>query len=165
MITLEELKYIVSNEETHELREKRLKKEKELQQKYEEEYQEIIGNLEKRLIDAAFNKERSLIVKFFDYDNDSSNYKPNFLIPLVEEGDTTIFIDKEDGTISESILKKGGSYKFVNSNGRELCMHELVDNTSGNLKRVYDFCKENKLNPNLEFRGHKRRGVYLMIRW
>lgn len=131
------------------------------EQQYEEEYQSIIDDIKLCNAEASLNNQKQLIVKFFNWENDSSNYINNFSDKLfMEVGNSLYLNDKEETEINSN------QHCFCLGNGKRITMKDLVNYISGNLKRVYVYCEKNGFNPQFEFKSYKNNdGVNLIIKW
>jgi len=138
-----------------------LEERKLLEQIYEEEYQNIIESIKQRIAETSLKNGRQLTVKFFNWENDSNNYIRNFSTELNMVIDSSIYLYDED----ESEINSNQHY-FCLENGKRITMKDMVNYISGNLKRVYDYCEMNGINPQFEFKSYKNNdGVNLIIKW
>ncbi|MEI6822038.1 MAG: hypothetical protein WCL51_08875 [Bacteroidota bacterium] len=136
-------------------------KEKQTEQQYEEEYLSIIDDIIKHKAEASLKNVRQFTVKFFNWENDSNNYIRNFSTELNMVIDSSIYLYDED----ESEINSNQHY-FCLENGKRITMKDMVNYISGNLKRVYDYCEQNGLYPQFEFKSYKNNdGVNLIIKW
>lgn len=142
MIDLNQLSKIVERKSEIEQEEK-LRREKERKEKYEKEYQDAIFNLEERLVTAATEGKRKLCVAHFSA---FSGYN-----------------------ISDELHKKRGNHgNYYVAWNKSIFESDVIENMSGNLKRVYDYLKENNLNPKIDYwtdGGGQDEGFELVVVW
>jgi hypothetical protein len=142
MIHLNELKEITENKFQRD-KEEQLRIEKEINEKFENEYQEVISNLEQRLRDAATNGQRKLAVAHFSAFS--------------------------GGNVSNLLHKKRGNYgNYYVAWSKTIFESDVIENMQGNLKRVYDYLKENNLNPKVYYwtdGGGQDEGFELVVAW
>lgn len=142
MIQLNELTKITENKFQRD-KEEQLRRERERTEKFEKEYWEAISNLEQRLIDAATDGKRKLSVAHFSAFS--------------------------GGNISEGLHKKRGSFgNYYVAWNKAIFESDVIENMQGNLKRVFDYLKENNLNPKVNYwtdGGRQDEGFELVIVW
>lgn len=142
MINLKELSKIVERKDEIEQEEK-IRKEKERKERFEKEYQDAIKNLEERLVTAATDGKRKLSVAHFSA---FSGYN-----------------------ITDNLHKKRGNHgNYYCAWNKSIFESDVIENMSGNLKRVYDYLIENNLNPKIDYwtdGGGQDEGFELVVVW
>ena len=141
MINLNQLSKIVERKLEIE-QEEHLRKEKLRQEKYEKEYQDAIFNLEERLITSAKEGKRKLCVAHF------SAFSYNILDELHK--------------------KRGNCRNYCVAWNNSIFESDVIQYMSGNLKRVYEYLKENNLNPKINYwtdGGGQDEGFELVVVW
>lgn len=141
MIQLAELSKIADSKKERD-EAARLLREKELNEKYEQEYQDAIFELEKRLKDAATDGIRKLSVAHF------SAFGCNF---------------------SDELQKRRGTHgNFYVAWKIAIFEKDVVECMQCNFKRLYNYLKENNLNPKIEYwtdGGGMYEGFEIVIEW
>lgn len=142
MIQLSELAKIAENKHQRD-KEAQLRREREQSEKFEQEYQKAISNLEQRLKDAATDGKRKLTVAHF-----SAFFGEN---------------------ISDRLHKKRGSFgNYYVAWNKSIFESDVIENMQGNLKRVFEYLKENNLNPKIDYwidGGGQDEGFQLVVVW
>lgn len=142
MIQLNDLTKITENKSQRD-KEEQLRRERERTEKFEKEYQEAISNLEQRLKDAATDGKRKLSVSHFSAFS--------------------------GGNISDELHKKRGSFgNYYVAWNKAIFESDVIENMQGNLKRVFDYLKENNLNPKVDYwtdGGGQDEGFELVVVW
>lgn len=142
MINLSELSKIVDTREER-LEQEKLAAQLEYTDRQLEEYNTIISDLEKRLIAVAKSGQRKYPVAHF------SAFTGN--------------------NVSEKLYSKRGNYgNYYCAWNKTIFQEDVIKYMSGNLKRVYDYLVDNKLNPIVEYwtdGGGMDEGFELVIKW
>lgn len=142
MIQLAELSKIADSKKERD-EAARLLREKELNEKYEKEYQDAIFDLEKKLKDAATDGKRKLSVAIF------SAFSYNF---------------------SDELKKRRGSHGnyYVAWKKNAIKPKDVIECMRGNFKRVFLYLLESGLNPVIEYwtdGGGMDEGFEIVIKW
>lgn len=142
MITLKELSDITEIKAKFE-KEEKIREEIEHKEKIEKQYQDVIRNLDRRLLSTALDGKRKLSVIEFSalsYEN-----------------------------ISKDLDKKMGAYRnYYCAWGKTVFESDVLENMTGNFKRIYDYLKENNLNPKIDYwtdGGGYEEGFKLVVEW
>lgn len=141
MIQLTELSKIADSKKERD-EAARVLREKELNEKYEKEYQDATFDLEKKLKDAATDGRKSFAVAHF------SAFSYN---------------------VSDKLHKRRGTHgNYYVAWNKSIFEKDVIECMEGNLKRVYDYLKENNLNPKIQYwtdGGGQDEGFELVIKW
>lgn len=144
MVTLDELAKIVKNKESKYERELKRANKKQIDE-HNKEYLDIIHNLSGRLKDAATDGLREYTVAQFSAFGFGLNQ-----------------------TLLDGIrVKKSGNY-YCAWVDKEITEQDVIEHMTGNLKRVYDYLKENNLNPHIDYwtdGGGMDEGFRIKIKW
>lgn len=142
MIKLKKLSKIVERKAEIE-KEEQIRKEKKRNELFEEEYQDAIKNIEERLVATASEGKSKLSVAHFSA---FSGYN-----------------------ISDNLHKKIGNHgNYCCAWNKSIFESDVIENMSGNLKRVYDYLIENNLNPKIDYwtdGGGLDEGFELVVVW
>ncbi len=141
MIQLAELSKIADSKKERD-EAARVLREKELNDKYEKEYQDAIFDLEKKLKDAATDGRRKLSVAHF------SAFGYNFSNELQK--------------------RRGSNGNFYVAWGTAIKPKDVIECMQGNFKRVFLYLFESGLNPDVEYwtdGGGMDEGFEIVIKW
>lgn len=149
MITLDKLAKL-ANEEDERKRKAEIKRQEQLEYETNNIFHNIIDGLEQRLIDAATDGEHKLSVGCF-----------------------SAFTSIRLANVTEELLRRrfnrGNCANYgIAWNNNTIGVSDVIECMCGSLKKVYDFCLENGLNPQIDYwtdGGGQDEGFEIIIKW
>lgn len=146
MVTLEELRQI-TNDKHKKFELERQKATKAEQDNYEMMYQNIIRDLSSKLKKAAADGNTQFLVHYFSAFGFGLNQ-----------------------TLSDEIKQKmrGSGNYFCAWRDKKITEKDVIEHMVGNFKRVYEYLKENELEPKIQYwtdGGGMDEGFEIIIRW
>ena len=145
MINLTELTKLSNDKLAREEQAKLLASEKELE-KYEKIYHDAIDDLENKLKVCAINGKRSYTVATF-----------------------TMFSYGINEIVFDELKRKVGSHgNYYCAWNKSIFEKDVIEHMKGNLRRIYEYCNENSLNPKIRYwcdGGGMDEGFEVFIEW